>query len=152
MGFFNTVTEVFKDNIKPKLEWSKNTENVKGLFSKKRAPASISIDTDDQEFITRYRNIRFSALSATLFMAISFVSLITSKSMLEFTTSSIAAVLFFLFYFRYSFVMWVCRKAWAEGKDLEGKVTTSPSDFIKDLMDNPHELLPLSIPDKGSKR
>lgn len=150
MGFFNTVAENFRDSIRPKLNWRSNAQGVSNLFSQKRPRAAIAIDVDDHEFLQRYKNVRFSAASSLFFMAISFLSVPMAGSKLSLFTSIVAVTLFFLFYFRYAFLMWICRQKWGRGEDLEASVSTTTINYMRHLLDNPAELLPLALPEKGS--
>lgn len=150
MGFFNTVAENFRDSIRPKLNWRNNAQGVSNLFSQKRSKAAIAIDVDDHEFLQRYKNVRFAAASSLFFMAISFLSVPMAGSKLSLFTSIVAVALFFLFYFRYAFLMWICRQRWGRGEDLEASVSTTTLNYARQLVDNPAELLPLALPEKGS--
>lgn len=150
MGFINSVTETFKESVKPKLNWKSNADGIKNLFTGKRANASVAIDVDDQEFIQRYKNVRFSSASSLFFMLISFLSVPMASSKLSLFTSIVAVILFLLFYFRYAFLMWVCRERWGKGTDLEAPVSTTTIKYIRRILDNPAEFLPLALPEKGS--
>lgn len=152
MGFINTVSELFKDSMKPKLDWRKNADGVSRIFSGTRTKAAIAIDVDDTEFLQRYKNVRFSSASALTFMTISFVSIPTATTMLGLFTSILASTLFFLFYFRYAYLMWVCRDSWRRGINLESIVTSSMGNYLKNVWENPAELLPLALPEKGSTK
>jgi hypothetical protein len=152
MGIINTVTELFKDSVKPKLDWRESADGVSNLFSKKRAQAAVAIDVDDQEFFHRYKNVKFSSFSSLFFMGISFVSIPMAGSMLGLFTSILAVILFFLFYFRYAFIMWICRDRWGKGEDLESRVSRTTGQYISALFDDPAELLPRALPEKGSKK
>lgn len=150
MGFINTVAEVFKESIKPKLDWRSNASGVSTLFSKERVRAAVAMDIDDQEFMQRYKNVRFSSISAAFFMLISLISVPMAHSMMGFFTALISALLFFLFYFRYAFLMWVCRDCWGRGVDLESNVTKTIGDYLSVLTENPEHMMPLGLPEKGS--
>lgn len=150
MGFINSVAETFKESIKPKLQWKNNAQEVGGLFSNKRKKAALAIDVDDHDFLQRYKNVRFSSASSLFFMAVSFISVPMAETKLSLFTSIIAVVLFFLFYFRYAYLMWVCREQWGKGADLEDAVTATTSVYLRRLLDNPSELMPLALPEKGS--
>ena len=152
MGIINTATQVFKDSVRLNLDWKKNANSVGSLFSSKRTAAAVALDVDEQEFIQRYRNVRFSSMSALLFMAVSFITVPTAHTMMGMLTSLLAAILFFLFYFRYAFLMWVCRDRWSQGTDLELTVTKSVANYLRAIVDNPAELMPLALPGKGTSK
>lgn len=152
MGFYNTAKEVFKDSARLRLDWRENANGVAGLFSKDRQKASVAIDIEDQEFLQRYKNVRFASASSLFFMAVSFISVPMAHSMMGFFTSIVAVLLFFLFYFRYAFVMWVCRDRWSRGENLEAAVTNSTMDYLRRILQNPAEFLPLALPEKGAQK
>ncbi|MBI6882976.1 hypothetical protein [Pseudomonas putida] len=152
MGFINTLSEAFKDAAKPKLNWKGGASGVRNLFSSERTSAALAIDVEDREFMQRYKNVRFSSYSAMFFMAISFINIPMASSMMSLTTSFVAVLLFLLFYFRYSYIMWVCRETWGRGESLENIVSMKISTFLKAVANNPSELLPLSLPEKGTRK
>lgn len=150
MGFFKTAVDVTKETFTPRLDWKQNANKVNNLFSRKRTTAAVAIDVDDQEFMIRYKNVRFASASSLLFMFISLVTVPMSSSMMGFVTSIISVTLFFMFYFRYAFLMWICRDRWGKGEDLEAGVSKTTINYIRKILDNPAELLPLRLPEKGA--
>lgn len=151
MGFLNTVTEAFRESFKPKLNWKSNSNNVAGLFSKERKPAVIAVSIDDIEFMARYKNVRLSALSSLFFMCLSFLSLPFVNSWSGFTTAMLSLVLFAMFYYRYAFILWVCRNSWSLSIDLESPVKYTAGGFFKAIGENASELLPQKLPSKKGR-
>jgi hypothetical protein len=153
MGFLSTVTEAFRESFKPKLNWKSTSNNVSGLFSKERRPAVVAVSIDDIEFLVRYKNVRISAFSSLFFICISFLSLPFVTSWSGFTTVMLSFVLFTLFYYRYAFILWVCRKSWSMSIDLESPVKYTAGSYFKAIGEDAAELLPKKLPTKkGNKK
>lgn len=152
MGFLNTVSEAFKDSFRPKLNWKGTSSNVSGLFSKERKPAVVAVSIDDIEFIARYKNVRLSAFSSLFFMCMSFISIPFVNSWFGFMTATLSLVLFALFYYRYAFILWVCRKTWELSLDLESPVKYTAGAYFKAIGEDAAELLPQTLPNKKGER
>jgi hypothetical protein len=152
MGFINTVSEAFKDALKPKLNWKGTAGSVSHLFSKERKPAVVATSIDDVEFMNRYKNVRLSAISSMAFFTFSFLSIPFVNSWTGFITSLLGVILFSLFYFRYAFILWVCRKSWILSIDLEQPVNYTVGSFFKAIGEDAAEFLPQKLPQKKGEK
>lgn len=152
MGFINSTLSSFKTAFSPKLDWKGGAENLNSTFGKNREIAVIASDADDQEIKIRYRNVQIAAWSSVFFCSVSIITIPFSSSYRDFLISSTAAVLFMLFYFRYAYILWVCRKSWKLGLNLEDKVSFSVKDFCKAFGEDLSEAAPLALPKKGVKK
>jgi hypothetical protein len=152
MGFLVTVSEVIKSSLRPKLNWRATSDSVTNVFSKKKTPAVVAISIDDVEFMSRYKNVRLSAFSSLFFMTFSFLTLPFVGSWTGFLTSVLAVFLFALFYYRYAFILWVCRKSWALSIDLETPVKYTAGAFFKAIGEDAGEFLPKQLPPRKGER
>ncbi len=151
MGFIKTSTDSFKTAFKPKLDWKGGASNLTNSLSSNKTSV-IAADVDDIEFKARYNNVRISALSSAIFMLISILTLLYAKGEKDYLLSSTSSTLFFMFYFRYSYMLWVCRNGWSGKQDIQSEIKVNVIDFVRELGSNPLQLLPLSLSRKGSEK
>lgn len=150
MGFINDTQEQFKKAFSPKLNWRGAGGAAKNVFTKKTS-AVIMKTQEEGEFALRYRNLRFTAMSSGFFFVIALVSILFASSYKDFFFSLMASILFAMFYFRYSFMLWVCRNGWLKWASLDNTVRATGADFIRAVSADPAELLPLALPEKPAQ-
>lgn len=151
MGFINDSQEQFKKAFTPKLNWKAAGKSAMNVFSKKKTSAVIMKGDEEGEFALRYRNLRFTAMSAALFFAMALVTTPFAATYKDFFFSLMASILFAMFYFRYSFMLWVCRNGWLKWASLDNTVRATGTDFIRAVSADPAELLPLALPNKPAQ-
>ncbi|WP_408601306.1 hypothetical protein [Pseudomonas sp. PLMAX] len=151
MGFISDSQEQLKKALTPKLNWKGAGGAAKGVFTKKATAAVIMKSQEEGEFALRYRNLRFTAMSSAFFFAIALVSILFASSYKDFFFSLMASILFAMFYFRYSFMLWVCRNGWLKWASLNNTVRATGADFIRAVSADPAELLPLALPEKPAQ-
>lgn len=152
MGFLNTALEVFKESVRLKLNWKGTAKSLTNLFEKERTPAAVALSIDNIEFMNRYKNVRISAISSLFFLVISFLTIPFVNSWTGFTTSILSVFLFSLFYYRYAFILWVCRMSWSLSIDLEAPVKYTVGGYFKAIGEDAAEFLPLKLPQKGANK
>lgn len=150
MGFINDTQEQFKKSFSPKLNWKAIGGATRGVFTKKIS-AVIMRSEEEGEFSLRYRNLRFTTMSSGLFFVIALVTIPLASSYKDIFFSLMASVLFGMFYFRYSFMLWVCRNGWVKWDSLNNTVRATGADFIRAVSADPAELLPLALPVKPAQ-
>lgn len=151
MGFINDSQEQLKKAFSPKLNWKVVSRSALHVFSREKTSAVIMKNEDEDEFALRYRNLRFTAISSAFFFGIALVSIIFASNYKDFFFSFMASILFSMFYFRYSFMLWVCRNGWVRWASLENTVRATGMDFIRAFYADPAELLPQALPEKPAK-
>jgi hypothetical protein len=149
MGFINSVSEQFKQSIKPKLDWKGSASAITNSLRKKNPVSVIAYDVEDQEFMLRYRNLRLTACSTLIFMSIAIITIPMAGNFQSFFMSLTASMLFFLFYFRYAFILWISRAGWSKAIDMEKPVELRVGDFSKAIINDAADFLPLKLPAKG---
>lgn len=150
MGFFSDTQEQFKKAFTPKLNWKGVSASAKGAFAR-RESAVIMKSKEEGEFELRYRNLRYTAISSAFFFAIALITILFASSYRDFFFSLMASILFGMFYFRYSFMLWVCRNGWLRWASLDNTVRATAADFTRAVSADPAELLPLALPEKPAQ-
>lgn len=152
MGFFIETAQQLKNAFKPKLNWREIGSSVKGSFRNRDEVAVVMRDSDVEEFKLRYRNLRVTSIASLVFMAIAFLSILLSANFKDFFYSLMATMLFGMFYFRYSYMLWVCRSAFLRGADLSRPVSETGANFWGEVMASPATLMPLPLPDERTQK
>lgn len=151
MGFINDSQEQLKKAFTPKLNWKSAGGSAFNVFARKKTAAVIMRSEEEGEFALRYRNLRFTAMSSALFFGIALVTILFASTYKDFFFSLMASMLFAMFYFRYSFMLWVCRNGWLKWASLNNTVRATGADFIRAVSADPAELLPLALPEKPAQ-
>lgn len=151
MGFINDSQEQLKKAFSPKLNWKGVGGSAMNVFSRKKTSSVIMKSQEEGEFALRYRNLRFTAMSSAFFFGIALASILFASSYKDFFFSLMASILFGMFYFRYSFMLWVCRNGWIKWASLDNTVRATGVDFIRAVSADPAELLPLALPEKPAQ-
>jgi hypothetical protein len=146
MGFIASTITQLKNAFTPKLDWPAMGDSVKGAF--KRGQTAVLIkDNDLDEFQKRYKNLRGTAIITLVFTGIAFFSILFAGNFRDFFYSCSATTLFGMCYFRYAYMLWVCRYAVATGADLSAPVQATGGNFLSAIAANPLSLLPLKLPE-----
>ena len=151
MGFFVETAQQLKNAFTPKLNWGQIGKSVKSAF-KREEVAVLMKDSDLDEFRLRYRNLRVTSIASLVFMGIAFISIILAANFKDFFYSVMTTLLFGMFYFRYSYMLWLCRSAFLNGANLSSPVHSTGSNFWGEVMANPATLLPLKLPEERTEQ
>lgn len=104
------------------------------------------IDVDD--FIKRYRNVRFSAITAGVLGLISLVTVACASTGQDFVFSLLSFLVLELFYVKLNFLLWASREtAFSE----QSKIVRLP-DYLTAITKDPNQFLPLSLAHKLGKK
>lgn len=155
MGFIVSTIQQLKNAFTPKLNWGSMGNSVKGVFKREQVAVLIK-DSDVEELNRRYKHLRFTAGAALVFVGIAFLSILFAGNFKDFFYSLSATTLFGMCYYRYAYMLWLCRYAVATGADLSAPVQASTRDFMNAVMANPASFLPLQLPqnrpEKGASK
>lgn len=152
MGFFNTASVLMKDAMTLKVNWNGSAKRVISTLNGDGNPAVIALDVEEREFAERYKNLRISCFSSMFFMFLAFLTIPFSTSMSGFFSSSAATLLFALFYFRYTYMAWVCRCGWSNPSSLEKPINTKAKDYVSAGLIEPKEFFPMPLSARGASK
>lgn len=151
MGFFVETAQQLKKAFTPKLDWREIGDSVKGSF-KHGERAVLIKDRDLEELKSRYKNLRITAIATLIFLSIAFISILVAPNFKDFFYSLLATTLFSMFYFRYSFMLWVCRHTYLNNTDISARVEVTASQFWYAIFSNPKSILPQAFPDNRPEK
>lgn len=151
MGFILTTAQQLKKAFTPKLDWPSMGNSVKGVFKREQTAVLIK-DGSIEELKLRYRNLRFTAVTTLVFLSIAFFSILVAGNFKDFFYSVTATLLFGMFYFRYAYMLWICRYTLVNGTDFGAPVNATGLHFLSAVMANPASLLPLALPENQPEK
>jgi hypothetical protein len=112
----------------------------------------LTKDNDYEEFKRRYKNLRVTAIISLAFTGIAFLSILFAGNFRDFFYSCSATTLFGMCYFRYAYMLWVCRHAVVTGADLDAPVQATAGNFLNAVAANTLSILPLKLPENRPEK
>lgn len=142
---FKNTKEGLKSSFKPTLSWNKTFSALRNSTKEGKPYRVVEEGVTREEFAVRYGRVRFSAFAAAGYSSASFLIMLFSSTLQVALFCLLATVLFFMFYLRYAMVLWISRCCWKNWDKRHNEVRVRGKAYLQTIMNNPRQLLPLSL-------
>lgn len=140
-SIFREIVGQARSSLKPSLNYQ---EIKQALEARVKGRTEFEEDLpwmDVEDFLKRYRNVRFSAIVAGVLGGVSLVTVAFSDSIQGFLLSLLSFLILELFYIKLNFLLWASR----ETVFVEGSRIVRITDYLVAISKDPQQLLPLTI-------
>lgn len=148
ISIFKEIVGQAKTSLKPSLRYGEIkdaiNERIKGRQEFDEDMPWMGAD----EFIKRYRNVRFSAIVAGVLGLISLLSVAFAGSLQGFLLSLMSFIVLELFYVKLNFLLWASRETVFTQKN---RIVRLP-DYLAAVAADPSQFLPLALSHKVGKK
>lgn len=148
ISIFKEIVGQARSSLKPALQYSDIKEAIN-----ERIKGRQEFDEDmpwmgAEEFIKRYRNVRFSAIVAGILGLVSLLTVAFAGSLHGFLLSLMSFIVLELFYVKLNFLLWASRETVFTQKN---RIVRLP-DYLVAVTNDPSQFLPLSLSHKVGKK
>jgi hypothetical protein len=130
-----------KKTLKSNYNWQGEIDKIANLGSeinKNSNSGLVSQDTTQEEFKKRFIHLSISRFLCFLAMIFSISKSIGDQPIFGFLSATLAAVIFAIMFFQYTYKSWICVKIWQSWSTRFNIKKPRFGRFISEILTNPH--------------